>query len=290
MTYTVKPGDTLSKIAASFGITLNQLLDANPLYRANPNQLNVGDVLNLDADASTAPTRPLPSAVSTAAASAAAAAVGAIGTAAASELGHLSAKYETGGRGPGVVSTGAGDLGGVSYGSYQMASKTGTVGQFVSAADFPWRSSFQGLQPGSPPFTAKWKEIAAAEPDRFQACQHAYIKKTHFDVLCAQTLSENGLDVTTRSPALQDVVWSTAVQHGGKCAIIRKALDTLGVTSSDPDFDKKLIIAIYAERGRVRPDGKLAYFSSSSPNVQKGVANRFKSEQGDALKMLADEG
>ena len=294
MTYTVKPGDTLSKIAASFGITLNQLLDANPQYKTNPNQLNVGDVLNLHAAAGNAPTQPLPTqplpTAAPAASSAAAAAVGAIGTAAASELGHLSAKYETGGRGPGVVSTGAGDLGGVSYGSYQMASKTGTAAQFVSAADFPWRSSFQGLQAGSPAFTAKWKEIAASEPDRFQECQHAYIKKTHYDVLCAQTLSENGLDITTRSPALQDVVWSTAVQHGGKCAIIRKALSTLSVSSSDPDFDKKLIIAIYAERGRVRPDGKLAYFSSSSPNVQKGVANRFKSEQVDALKMLADEG
>jgi murein DD-endopeptidase MepM/ murein hydrolase activator NlpD len=293
MTYTVKPGDTLSKIAARQGITLNQLLDANPKYKANPNQLQVGDVLNLPGDVGTAttqplPTQPLPSAVP--AASAAAAAVGAIGSTAAAELGNLSAKYETGGRGPGVVSTGAGDFGGVSYGSYQMASKTGTVAQFVSGADFPWRNDFRGLQPGTPPFTAKWKEIAAAEPDRFQACQHDYIKKTHFDVLCAQTLSENQFDITKRSPALQDVVWSTAVQHGGKTAVIRKALSTLSVSPSDPDFDKKLIIAVYAERGRVRPDGKLAYFPSSSPNVQKGVANRFKSEQVDALKMLADEG
>jgi LysM repeat protein len=294
MTYTVKPGDTLSKIAASFGITLNQLLDANPQYKANPNQLQVGDVLNLHAAVGTAPTQPLPTqplpTTTPASSSAAAAAVGAIGTAAAAELGNLSAKYETGGRGPGVVSTGSGDFGGVSYGSYQMATKTGTVAQFVSAAEFPWRTSFQGLQAGSPAFTGKWKEIATAEPDRFQECQHAYIKKTHFDVLCAQTLSENGLDITKRSPALQDVVWSTAVQHGGKCAIIRKALSSVSVSSSDPDFDKQLIIAIYAERGRVRPDGKLAYFSSSSPNVQKGVANRFKSEQTDALKMLADEG
>lgn len=293
MTYTVKPGDTLSKIAARFGITLQQLLDANPRFKANPKQLQVGDVLNLHADVGTAttqqlPTQPLPT-VAPAASSAAAAAIGAIGIVAATELGNLSAKYETGGRGPGVVSTGSGDFGGVSYGSYQMATKTGTVAQFVSAADFPWRTSFQGLQPGSPAFTAKWKEIAASEPDRFQECQHAYIKKTHFDVLCAQTLSENGVDITKRSPALQDVVWSTAVQHGGKCAIIRKALGSVSVNSSDPDFDKQLIVAIYAERGRVRPDGKLAYFSSSSPNVQKGVANRFKSEQFDALKMLADE-
>ena len=292
MTYTVKSGDTLSKIASRHGITLKQLLDANPQFKANPNQLQVGDVLNLHAAVGTAPTQPLPTQPlpTGVASAAAAAAVGVVGTAAAVVLGSLSAKYETGGRGPGTVSTGSGDPGGVSYGSYQMATKTGTVARFVSEADFPWRNSFKNLQPGTPPFTAKWKEIAASEAERFQECQHAYIKKTHFDLLVAQTLSENGLDINSRSHALQDAVWSTAVQHGGKCAVIRKALSALTIDSSASDFDKKLISAIYAERGRRRADGKLAYFSSSSPNVQKGVANRFKNEEADALKMLADEG
>ena len=50
-----------------------------------------------------------------------------------------------------------------------------------------------------------------------------------------------------------------------------------------------LIRAIYAERGRTKPDGSLAYFSRNSPNVQKGVANRFKSELKDALAMLAKD-
>jgi len=292
MTYTVKPGDTLSKIAARHGITLKQLLDANPRFKDNPNQLNVGDVLNLHAAVGTAPTQPLPTQPlpTGVVSAAAAAAVGAVGTAAAVMLGSLSAKYETGGRGPGTVSTGSGDPGGVSYGSYQMATKTGTVARFVSEADFPWRNSFKNLQPGTPPFTAKWKEIAMSEAERFQECQHAYIKKTHFDLLVAQTLSENGLDINSRSHALQDAVWSTAVQHGGKCAVIRKALSALTIDSSASDFDKKLISAIYAERGRRRADGKLVYFPSSSPNVQKGVANRFKNEEADALKMLADEG
>lgn len=289
MTYTVKAGDTLSKIAARHGITLKQLLDANPQFKANPNQLKVGDVLNLHAAAGSAPTQPLPSTMPAAASAAAAAVVGAVGTAAAIVLGTLSAKYETGGRGPGTVSTGSGDPGGVSYGSYQMATKTGTVARFVSEANFPWRDNFKGLQPGTPAFTAKWKEIATTESDRFQECQHAYIKKTHFDLLVAQTLSENGLDLIKRSRALQDAVWSTSVQHGGKCAVIRRALSALNADPSEADFDKKLISAIYAERGRRRADGKLAYFPSSSPSVQKGVANRFKSEEADALKMLADE-
>ena len=47
------------------------------------------------------------------------------------ELGHLSEKYESSGRGPATVSTGEGDPGGVSYGSYQLASKIGRADEFV---------------------------------------------------------------------------------------------------------------------------------------------------------------
>jgi LysM repeat protein len=285
MTYKIKPGDTLSKIAKRYGITLKELLDINPRYKTNPNKVKVGDTLELP-DTSTAPTQPLPSALVTAGVAVAA---GAVGAAAGWLLGKLSAKYETGNRGPGSVSTGSGDPGGVSYGSYQMATKTGTVARFVSQPDFPWKAQFTNLKPGTAAFTAKWKEIAANEPDRFQDCQHEFIKQTHFDLLVGKTLEEDGLDLRKRSRALQDVVWSTAVQHGGKNSIIHRALAKLTIDPNDPDFDRQLISAIYAERGRKRPDGKLAYFPSSSPNVQKGVANRFKNEESDALQMLDEE-
>lgn len=286
MTYKVKSGDTLSKIASRNGLSLQQLLAVNPKFKANPNSLRVGDIINLPNGDSTAPTQPLPSTIPT---TGTATAPGALGAAAAFVLGTLSAKYETGGRGPGTVSTGSGDPGGVSYGSYQMATKTGTVKTFVTQADFPWRVDFQNLQPGTSAFTAKWKEIANNQTEEFQACQHEFIKKSHFDLLVAKVLNEDGLDLTTRSHALQDAVWSTAVQHGGNTSVIHRALATVTVSRNDSNFDRLLISAIYAERGRKRGDGKLAYFPSSSPGVQQGVANRFKNEETDALKMLANE-
>src|SRR5688572_18649595 len=46
MTHTVKSGDTLAKIARTHGISLEQLLDANPRFRANPNRISIGDILN----------------------------------------------------------------------------------------------------------------------------------------------------------------------------------------------------------------------------------------------------
>src|SRR5690348_11829051 len=115
MTYTIKPGDTLSKIAARNGLTLAQVLQANPQI-TDPNRIKIGDSVNLPnssvtnevtqpspansvSPGSTENTQPLPSNPVTTAA-------GALGAALADELGCLSAKYETGGRGPGVVSTG----------------------------------------------------------------------------------------------------------------------------------------------------------------------------------------
>jgi murein DD-endopeptidase MepM/ murein hydrolase activator NlpD len=288
MTYTVKPGDTLSKIAKLTGCSTDQMLKANPQVK-DPNKIKVGDVLTLPnglSELTTDNTKPLPKAPAPAPGPSVG---GALGQALAEALGELSAKYETGGRGPGVVSTGSGDPGGVSYGSYQMATKMGTVARFVGQAGFHWATDFKGLTPGTAPFTACWKRIAANEMSAFQSAQHAFIKKSHYDLLAAKILADDGLDVNTHSRALQDVVWSTAVQHGGGTPIIHKAIANVRSKPTDPDFDKQLISAIYAERGRKKPDGNLAYFSKSSPSVQAGVAKRFKNEEQDALAMLAKE-
>lgn len=288
MDYKVKAGDTLSKIAKRNGVSLAQLLKANPQIK-NPDKIRVGQLINLP-DTPTETTKPLPSTVgSVVTAAVVGAAAGALGAAIAEALGALSSKYETGGRGPGTVSTGAGDRGGVSYGSYQMASKLGVATRFVSEKGFPWATDFQNLKAGSAEFTACWKKIARNEPDAFQKCQHEFIKKTHYDLLVAKIRNEDGLDVNTRSRALQDVVWSTAVQHGGATSMVHKALAKVTVAKTDPKFDEQLIRQIYAERGRKKADGTLVYFSRNSPNVQKGVANRFKNELQDALAMLAKE-
>lgn len=46
LAYTVRPGDTLSSVAARHSLTLGQLSAANPQLR-NPNALQVGQVLNI---------------------------------------------------------------------------------------------------------------------------------------------------------------------------------------------------------------------------------------------------
>ena len=203
------------------------------------------------------------------------------------ELGTLSEKYESGGRGPATVSTGVGDPGGVSYGSYQLASKVGRADEFVKK-HYP--KEFAGLVGGTPEFTAKWKALAAADPKELHAKEHEFIRATHYDPQASKLKKEIGLDVVERSAALRDVVWSTAVHHGPNTALIVKVVKPLLTgTTIDQVTDEAIIKAVYAERGRKTADGKLVHFPRVSDAWLPGLTNRFVNECKDALEMLAKE-
>ena len=53
-TYKVLAGSNLTKAAQAMGITLQQLLDANPQYKANPNMVQAGALLQYPVSTSTA--------------------------------------------------------------------------------------------------------------------------------------------------------------------------------------------------------------------------------------------
>ena len=205
-------------------------------------------------------------------------------------IGVLSEQYESGGRGPGTVSSGTGDPGGVSYGTYQLAGNRNRPQEFLASEGQRWAAEFGNSTPGSAAFSATWREIAAREPEAFGAAQHDYIQRTHYQVQADQVQGNTGIDVTNRSAALRDVVWSTSVQHGPETGVIARAIANVraqGHTPSEGDaFDRALINAVYDERGRRSDTGGLAYFTSASAAVQTSVANRFAEERRDALNML----
>ena len=264
--YIIQPGDTLVKIAERYGVSLADLQKTNGIVNAS--KISAGARLIIPTatpgvTATTAsPTR---------------------------ELGSLSSRYEVAKDGAATVSVGAGDHGGVSYGSYQLSSKMNRPAEFLAAEGAPWTSDFMGLTQGTPPFSAMWKKVAARDPAKFAKAQHDYIERTHFEVQAKQISTLSGLDIKTRSRALQDVAWSVAVQHGPSSKLIANVINTLPQKPGEPLFEKALITAIYGERGRRNPDGDLSYFSSSSDTFQDGVAKRFVRELKDALDMLAAE-
>ncbi len=291
----VRSGDTLSAIAVASGTTLPALLAANPQIR-NPDLIQIGQTIALPGGAAP-PTSPpsAPPATPPVAAPAPStpAPVADAPPAAAPDghrLGQLSVQYETGGRGPGTVSTGAGDPGGVSYGSYQLATNRNRPQEFLANEGQAWAAEFGGAAPGTQAFSATWRAIAAREPQAFGDAQHAFIERTHYDVQADRVQTRTGLDVSTRSHAVQDAVWSTAVQHGPETNAISNAVRNVEARGFSPDdgvaYDRALIDAIYAERGRRGADGNLVYFSSSPASTQASVADRFVNERADAQAML----
>jgi peptidoglycan hydrolase-like protein with peptidoglycan-binding domain len=206
-------------------------------------------------------------------------------------LGALSQKYESNGN-PGAVSSGEGDPGGVSYGAYQFATNPGSAQTFVNwlADTYPdYHAALSGKAPGTEEFSAAWRELAARDPSGFLEAQHDHIQSKFYEPARTDVARALGLDVSTRSQALQDALWSTAVQHGpgGALRVFQLALAGKDVSQlSDAD----IIRALYAERGRKNEDGTLVHFSNSSPAVQRSVAQRFIDEERDALAMLEASG
>lgn len=127
-------------------------------------------------------------------------------------------------------------------------------------------------------------------PTEFKNVEHEFIKKKHYDKLVEHTHTESGVDIRYHSHTLNDVVWSTAVQHGPQNNIIINAIKTVGENSSETKlYDKTLISALYDERGKKKSDGNLFYFSKNSVSVQAGVSDRFISEKKEALERLSNE-
>ncbi len=207
------------------------------------------------------------------------------------QLGSLSRKYESNGN-PGLVSSGRGDHGGRSYGAYQFSSKTGSAANFTSwlGKTHPdLARDLAGKRPDTAAYDAAWKQTARRDPTGFLNAQHDFIQNQFYDPAAAKVKGSTGLDVSQRSGALRDVMWSTAVQHGqgGANSIFKTAL---GGRDPSTMSDKQIIDAVYAERGRKGAGGELVHFRSSSPEFQRGIANRFVNERNDAQAMLARDG
>lgn len=206
-------------------------------------------------------------------------------------LGKLSARYESNGS-PGCVSSGRGDHGGVSYGMYQFSADTGSAREFVKWLALKSKAHHKRLQhasPGSPLFAFAWQRACEEDKDGFAKAQHDFVAEKYY--VTAKGKIEGalpGLDFDDRSTALNETLWSTAVQHGvsGSATVFKRALAGQNASSM---CDADIIKAVYAERSRVNSNGELVYFRRSSAAVQQSVSDRFKQELQDALRLLQIE-
>ena len=100
---------------------------------------------------------------------------------------------------------------------------------------------------------------------------------------------KTGLDRNDMPFALQEVVFSTAVQHGPSAAgrIISRAMDQVGPNRLSTEENEPTTLA-KAHENLIRKiyDNRSGQFRSSTQAVQASVKNRLRQEMSMAITML----
>lgn len=202
-------------------------------------------------------------------------------------LGALSAQFESADAGAGAI--GYDRNGGTSYGIFQISSRQGTMKLFLDFLDKhapQWAARLKSAGPSDTGSTQggmprEWSRIAQEDPVSFEKLQEDFIRESHYDAALDEIQQKTGLDVSKQSGVLQQVVWSTAVQHGphGAANVLQEAFQRIKSFGSEVT-DKLLIENVYAVRAKK--------FGLSNPQVRAAVQARFTHEKGMALAMLGE--
>ncbi len=202
-----------------------------------------------------------------------------------SGIGKLSQQFESGSQG--ISAIGYDRVGGTSYGKYQIASRVGSMDNFLNFLDKNAPDLASQLRDAGPSNTGSrsgtmpdvWKKIAAEEPERFEALQEKFIYDSHYKPAVAALRQRSALDGDSFSPAMQEVLFSTAVQHGptGAARIFSQAATQSGEMDA-ANFNQRLIDNIYAIRSE--------QFGASTPAIQESARNRMHREKHLAQSLL----
>ncbi|WP_022661943.1 VgrG-related protein [Paucidesulfovibrio longus] len=200
--------------------------------------------------------------------------------------GALSAMFESGDKG--VEAIGFDRVGGTSYGKFQIASRTGSMHDFLKFLDErapEWSKRLRAAGPANTGGTRggmprEWKKIAEESPERFELLQREFIREDHYQPAREKIIAQTGIDVDKLPLAAREVLWSTAVQHGatGAAEIFGQAIAGLHAKPDSGEFVHKLIDEVY--------DNRKTQFGSSSRRVRASVQSRMDHEKRMALAML----
>ena len=191
-------------------------------------------------------------------------------------LGFISGEFESGGN-PGVI---AKDNIGYAYGAWQINSRVGGLRDFIKTIETDERfAHLAKLKIDSPEFQDEWARVAKNYPDAFLEKQHAFIEKTHFKPVLYYARSA-GLNTTNR--AVQEALWSQAVQHGfeGNKKIIDAAVEKVGKSSSADE----IVRALYEARSNY-----VNGLSTLDDSQKANIINRYKRESAKAFGIILNE-
>ena len=169
------------------------------------------------------------------------------------------------------------DVGSPAYGIPQMNAGTGAIAQYLGRVQQDYPVIYQRLEAaggdraaraGTPEFFAAWRGLAA-DPNTRQAfidSQKIIAKEKWYDPTVTRIKMQVGVDLSQRGPGVNDMIYSLGVQHGpgGGATVAANALRGKDVNSMS---DEEIIRTVYAERGRVGPDGVPVYFPRFAQQV-----------------------
>lgn len=191
-------------------------------------------------------------------------------------IGDYVKQFESGNAGPEMISSGAGDHGGVSFGTYQFPSynKTPSGGLLQRFWDTYYKSEYPNVTPGNnQAFKNAWKDAVSKNKDLFHKREWMISKEGDYEPARRELIKRFGYDPNKDSRAAQEAVWSTALQAP---AIVpgnyKKAFGSTDSTSMD---NSEWVKKFYQAKRDMVPQN----FRSSSASVQKGVYNRYIREE-----------
>ena len=206
------------------------------------------------------------------------------GVAAYEGLGGRVAQFESGNEG--VLAIGYDSNGGTSYGLVQVSSRMGSMqewGKDYLSKTEEGRKAWEHIKSAGPLNTGSrhgaavdaYLEEARKNPELFAKTQRQYIREVHYEPMM-KSLPEHIRKKIESKPALQEMAWSTAIQHGGtggRFMLARAWRD--GMT------DDEYVDSVYRTRS--------GNFGSSTAGVQAAVKGRFGREE-ELIKSMLREG
>lgn len=183
-------------------------------------------------------------------------------------LGSLSAKYEGS-----AGSVAMDNNGSYAYGKYQFNAGAGGLSAFFKSSP-EYAAQFQGMTPGSPEFNARWKALAATDPN-FEKAQDKAGKEKFYDPVAGKAQS---MGFNMNSMGVQEALYSGAINHSmrGNQKIMAAASATPGFASMDA---KGQISAYYAARREYVKGAGI----QGGPKVVDSLLKRYDREEKDAL-------
>ena len=209
-------------------------------------------------------------------------------------FGFLASTFESGGNSSVI---GHDVAGGDSFGKYQIATRTGTMGNFVewlrkeverdSGEEYKLAHELlSGANTGE--LREAWINLVGRLGESFELIQDEFIKQTHYIPALGNIGRHYGSDFANRineDVALREYVLSLSVQHGGDTNLFKNAGLSTDMTSQE------IIEALTRERARVLEDGSLAYFTSfrTGDPIIESLLNRFQKEMFAAFELLPND-